>query len=180
MSWFDRVDAAPEPHDLGDELGNTLGIYSAYDQPLAFVVELSETGKGRLRCSIEAAGAYPYGVTAKELVERPLRDDAAAIHDRDAVADLLDLAQQMRVEENGRASFAESADDLAHVVPADRIERTGGLVENDQVGRTEERDAEAEPLLHSLRERCDATRPAVGETDDRQRVRDLALPGGSV
>src|SRR3981081_3332462 len=98
MSRLDRVNAASEPHDLGDELGHTLGIDPAYDQPLAFVVELSEAGKGRLRGSIEAAGTYPHGVTAEELVERSLSDDAATIDDRDAVADLLPLAQETRGE----------------------------------------------------------------------------------
>ena len=57
MARLDGVDAASGTHDLGDELGHTLGIYSAYDQPLAFVVELSEAQKGRLCCAIEPAGA---------------------------------------------------------------------------------------------------------------------------
>src|SRR5712691_12938509 len=128
----------------------------------------------------EVGHAYPNGVTAEKLVEGALRDHAAAIDDGDPVTDLLHLAEEVRVEENGRAAVAQPTNDLAHVVPADRIERARRLVEDDEVGRAEERDAETEPLLHSLRERADAARSAVGEPDDRERVLDLALPRGPV
>src|SRR3989475_5692354 len=180
MARLDGVHAAAEPHDVGHELGHALGIDPAYGQPVALVVELPEARKARLCCAIEVGHAYPHGVTAEELVERALRDHAAAVDDGDAVTDLLHLAEEVRVEENGRAALAQPADDLAHVVPADRIERARRLVEHDEVGRAEQRDAEAKALLHSLRERTDAARSAVGESDDRERVLDLALPRGAV
>src|SRR5437773_1941583 len=157
MTRLDRVDPAAEPHDVGDELGHALGIDPAYDELVALVVELSEARKARLCCAIEVGHAYPHGVTAEELVEGALRDDPAAIDDGDAVADLLHLAQEVRVEEDGRAALAQPADDLAHVVPADRIERARGLVEHDEVGRAEDltvtrrRRRESEQQLHRRR-----------------------------
>jgi len=122
---------------------------------------LAAVGRPRLRLhallsqilvalTIEIDNTYAHGVATEQLVEGALGDDFSVIDDGHSVADLLDLAQQMRVEEDRRAALAKRADDLAHVVTADGIERAGGFVENDEVGRAEERDAESESLLHSL------------------------------
>src|SRR5204862_159627 len=83
----------------------------------------------------------------------PLRHHYAESHDRNRGAHLLDLAEEVRVEEHHGPSVAEAADDLAHVVAADRVERARRLVEQDDCGIVEQRHAEAEPLLHPLRER---------------------------
>src|SRR6266545_617441 len=156
MPWLDRVDAAAQSHDLGDELRHALGVDPANDEPLAVLVELPETREAVARRAIELHDAYPHRVAAEQLVEGALRDDLSTIDDRHPVADLLDLAQQVRVEEDGRAALAKSANDLANVMPADRIERARRLIEDDEVRRAEERDAESEPLLHPLRERAHA------------------------
>src|SRR5438552_13285860 len=103
MTRLDRVDAAAQPHDVGDELGNALGIDPAYDQPVALVVEVPEAREARRCCSIEVGHPYPHGVTAEELVEGALRHHAAAIDDGDPVAHLLHLAEEMRIEKDGRA-----------------------------------------------------------------------------
>ena len=46
----------------------------------------------------------------------------------------------------------------ADVGPADRVERRGRFVEEDQLGLAEQRHAEPEPLLHALREAADRGR----------------------
>ena len=98
------------------------------------------------------------------------------IHDGDAVAHLLDLAQEMRVEEHRGAARGKAANDLAHVVAADRVQCGRGLVEKHELGLAEQGGAEAEALLHSFRERAHAGVAAVGEADRFERVRDLLPP----
>jgi hypothetical protein len=43
------------------------------------------------------------------------------VDDGDPIADLLDLAEEVRVEEDRGAARGQPADDLAHVMAADRI-----------------------------------------------------------
>src|SRR5439155_1048140 len=88
-----------------------------------------------------------------------------AVDDRHAVADLLDLGEEVRVEEHGRPELAQPADDLAHVVAAHRIECARWLFEQHERGPPDERDAEAEALLHPLRVGPDAARRAVRLAD---------------
>ena len=57
---------------------------------------------GRAQPPLAAGGAL-------ELVQRALEDDAAGAHDRDAVAELLDLGQQVAGEQDGRAARATAA-----------------------------------------------------------------------
>ena len=55
-----------------------------------------------------------------QLAERALVDDAAGAHDRDAVAQLLDLGHQVRGEQHGDPLVGEPADERAHVAHARR------------------------------------------------------------
>src|SRR5205807_7771665 len=105
-----------------------------------------------------------------------LRHDLAAVHDGDRIADLLHLAAQVRVYENDRPSLPEHPDDLAHVVTSDRVERARGLVKKHHRRVVEERDAESEALLHSLGERADSARAAIGEPHRRENAIDLRRP----
>ena len=91
-------------------------------------------------------------VSPEQVRQRAGRDDPAVVDDRDPVAQPLDLAQEVRVEEDGRAARLRLADDGADVVAAHRIERGRGLVEDDERRVAEQRGAEAEALLHALRE----------------------------
>ena len=74
------------------------------------------------------------------------------VEDHDAIADTLDLGQQVRVEDDRRAAVARRAHDRSNVGPADGVERRRRLVEQDELGIAEEGDAKAQPLLHPLRE----------------------------
>src|ERR1017187_10943874 len=60
-------------------------------------------------------------------------------NDGDAVTNGLDFTQFMRREENGFAFVLQSLDDLADFHAANRIETTGRLVKNQQIGIVDER-----------------------------------------
>ena len=118
----------------------------------------------------------PNAVAGHDLVERAGGDRPALVEDHDAVADPLDLGQQVRVEDHGRAAIARRPDDGADVGPADRVERRRRLVEQDQLGLAQERHAEPEPLLHALREAADRVVGPVGQPDELEGVVDGAAP----
>jgi hypothetical protein len=71
-------------------------------------------------------------------------------HDRNAVANPLDLAQKVAVEEHSRALRLQARDQLAHVATADRVEIGGRFVQDQQLRPAEDGLCEAEALLHAL------------------------------
>ena len=94
------------------------------------------------------------------------RHQLAAVDDRDAVADELDLGEQVRVEQHRDAAAAQLDEQLAHVAPAGRVQRAGRLVEQQQprAGRrapARSRAAAASPWTSSpsaaARRRCSPT-----------------------
>src|SRR5581483_5362578 len=103
-------------------------------------------------------------------------DELSPEQDRDAVADELDLGQEVRVEEHGDALFAQALEEDAYGAAPDGIERGGRLVEQEQTRLADERLRDAEPLLHSLRHAVDAAVRRVGEGDE---VEQAAALGGS-
>ena len=76
----------------------------------------------------------------------------------------------MTVAPRSRAARTMAAD----VDPADRVERRRRLVEQDELGVAEQRDAEPEPLLHPLREAADRVVGSIGQADAVERVVDGA------
>ena len=66
----------------------------------------------------------------------PGREQPAVADDRDRVADLLHLGQDVRAQQHGDAALAELADHRADVADAGRVEPVGGLVEDQQVRAT--------------------------------------------
>jgi hypothetical protein len=92
----------------------------------------------------------------------------AVAQDADAVADGVDLLEDVRGEEDGRAALGLRADDLAHLLRAGRVEPGGRLVEDQQVWVVDERHREGEPLAHPLRVLPGVPVRGVGEADARQ------------
>ncbi len=82
--------------------------------------------------------------------ERHLADHPPFLHEGDPVARHLDLAQEVRVQEDGRAPGLEVADHVADEEAAEGVEPRGGLVEEDELGLAEERLGQPDPLLHAL------------------------------
>src|SRR4029077_10125754 len=125
---------------------------------------------------VETADADANRCAAEQLVHRPRRDHPAVVDDGHAVADLFDLAQEMRVEKHCGASRGQAANDLAHVMAADRVERRRRFVEEYELWLAYERGGGPQPLLPVVRE---SDSPSVGpprQPDRLQRGRDLVLP----
>ena len=95
---------------------------------------------------------------------------------RDAVAYLLHLAQQVRVEKHRCPACGQPADDLAHVVPANRVEGGCRLVQEHELRLSHQRGAEAQPLLHSLGECADPIVGPLAQSNRLERGSDLVLP----
>ena len=83
----------------------------------------------------------------------------------------------MRCELSRTATPRDFSDEheVADVDPAERVQRAGRLVEDDELRPGDQRDGEPEPLLHALGEPADPVARAVGEADEGQA---LALLGG--
>ncbi len=115
-------------------------------------------------------------MATEQLVEGAGGDGRPLIDDRHAIAHVLGLFEQVGVQEHGGSPLAKPANDLAHVVASDGVEGAGGLVEHHQRGVAEQRHAEPEPLLHSLREGADAVIASLEQTDGLQGPAPLLLP----
>jgi hypothetical protein len=70
---------------------------------------------------------------AQGLPQRHVRPDPPPVDDQNAVADLLDLREDMRGEQDG-VGFAQLLDQLAHLPDLPGIQADGGLVEDQDVG----------------------------------------------
>ena len=80
----------------------------------------------------------------------PSRHQLALRQNRHAVANLLDLAEQVRVQKDRFALRLEGLHDVADLAPAHRIDAVGRLVEEDHVRLVHQRLGDAEPLFHAL------------------------------
>ena len=87
-----------------------------------------------------------------EVVEGALADDPAADDDGDAVADHLDVLEDVRGEEDGLALPLEPDDDVADLLPAERVEAAERLVQDDERRVVDERLGQPHPLEHAPRE----------------------------
>ena len=80
-----------------------------------------------------------HAARARERVRRALADRAAAGDDHDPVADELDLAEQMGVQQHGDPPLAQALEDAADEPAPGGIQRAGGLVEQHEPRRADER-----------------------------------------
>ena len=118
--------------------------------------------------AVDAAQPQPHLVLAEQLGERAGGGDPAVVEDDHPVADPLDLADQVRVEQHGDAAGLQRQHEVADVDPAERVQRAGRLVQDDELRAGDQGDGEPEPLLHALGEAADPVAGAVGEADQRQ------------
>jgi hypothetical protein len=125
---------------------------------------------------VDAGDEARRAVRRQQLVDRALGDQAPAADDRRAVAHELDLGQQVRADQHGRAARGELLDELADLDDAGRVEAVGRLVEHDEPRAAEQRQREAEALLHAEREGSASRVRPSGEADEREQLVDLA-PG---
>ena len=113
-------------------------------------------------------------VGRRQLGGRPDAHDLSLAHHRDAVGELLGLVEVVRREQDGLAERAERADHLPRRAARLRVEAGRRLVEEDEVGIADERDAEVEPPLLAARERLDARVRLLLEPDERDHLVDVA------
>ena len=93
-----------------------------------------------------------------------------------AVADLLHLAQQVRVEEDRGAPLGHLADDAADIVATDGVERRRRLVEEYELRLAEQRRPKAQALLHAFGKRAHTAVGPIGQPHDVQSPLDGFLP----
>ena len=86
----------------------------------------------------------------EQVGEHRLLDDLSARDDRDAIAQLLDLAHEMAREQNGHPLVCQRPHESAHVAHAGGIEPGSGLVEQQQLRLAEERSCDTEALAHPV------------------------------
>ena len=100
------------------------------------------------------------------------------MEDADAIAQPLDVVEQVAREEERHAALAGLlADELAHLVHARGVEAVHRLVEDDQVGAADQRLREAEPLLHAERVAADAPVLRVRQVHPLEKSPDVLFPG---
>ena len=110
--------------------------------------------------------------SALERGDLALVDDPALAHDRHPVAHVLHLGEQMAGEQHGHALVGEAADEQAHVAHARRVEPGRGLVEQQQLGITQERGGDPQPLAHAVRVTAHPVALAAGQLHRVQRLVD--------
>ena len=86
----------------------------------------------------------------QHLAQQAAGDQAALRENRDAAAERLGVAQDVRAEEHRAAAIAQSQDQRADIAPAERIEAGHRLVEDDEIRLVDERLGNAHPLQHAL------------------------------
>ena len=132
--------------------------------------------------STGAAGTSLYCVARRVSSSMlPGRGDFAAAKDGHVIARQLDLGQQMRVEQDGRAVRGRfGAQDVADLAAADGIDAVGRLVEQQHVRRMQQRDGDAEALRHPLRILLDADVDPLRDAQLFQQLQRTALDRGVV
>ena len=76
--------------------------------------------------------------------------ELAAMEDRDPVADVLHVGQQVAGQDDRLALLAQLADQVLDLGRADRVEARGRLVEQDQLGVVDQGLSQPDAALHAL------------------------------
>ena len=116
----------------------------------------------------------------EQVAQLALVDDRALADDRDAVAELLDLVQEVAREQDRDPVAGEPADEVAHVAHAGRVEAGRRLVEQQQPRLAQQRRRDPEPLAHPVRVAADAVLRAVAQLDDLEHLVDARARDGLV
>ena len=102
----------------------------------------------------------------------PSGQDPAAVHDRDVVAGLLDLGQQVARDEDRPTGAGQGRQQVADFHDAGRIQPVDRFVEDDDRGVGKEGLGDAQPLAHPGGVALDRARPDRGQVDLRKDARD--------
>src|SRR5437867_7173172 len=166
----DLADLRAHRHELGDELGDVLRVHRPDREEVPRARGRAEALDRRQVGLAQAGQADQRLGLAEHVVELAAGDDPAVVDDRHAVADLLDLAQQVRVEEHRGTPSRGASHDAPNVDAADGVEGRGRLIEDDERRLAEQGDAQPESLLHALGEAPDEVAGPIGEPHDPERL----------
>src|SRR6185503_11303736 len=144
----ERDAAADEPARELRQHGLGIGVHA--HEALVAGDSGAECGQAFEQRVVDLADAQLDVERASGAPELKLVHDEPVLHERDAVARGLDLAEQVRVQEHGGATVAQLVDDVAHEQAPERIEARRRLIEEDQLRRTEQRGREPGALRHAL------------------------------
>jgi hypothetical protein len=117
---------------------------------------------------VEAMALFRRSVA--QLGDLAVVDDRARTHDRDVVADLLDLGHVMGAEQHRQAAGGEALDQRAHVAHAGGIEPVGRLVENEELRVAQQAGGDSEALAHAERVAPDLVVRAIGQIDELEHL----------
>ena len=110
----------------------------------------------------------------------PWKATVPAVHDRDVVADLLDLGHVVGAEQHGQPAGGQPLDQRPHVADAGGVEAVGGLVEHQQPGLAQQAGRDAEALAHAVGVAADLAVGPVGQVDDLQDLLEQPGPDAAV
>ena len=129
----------------------------------------------RERVLVEPVALEDHARAAAQAVDQRLRrverDDAAAVHDRDAIAQRLGLVEVVRRQHDGAVLGGDRADHVPEVAARLRVEAGRGLVEEHDLGVVHEREGDREALLLAARELPRLRLGLLLEADERQQAR---------
>ena len=113
---------------------------------------------------------------AEQLLAGARGADPPAVEDHHAVADVLDVGEKVRGEQDRLAALLEIDEQVLHLPRADRIEARGRLVEDEELRIVDERLRDAESPRHALGVLADRTMPGAAEADHLEQLLDATLP----
>ena len=156
---------------VGEQLRHARGLGvrdpDAQERPRRLHLEPGRLQRARARFEIGQPDEHRRRGRGREhVVDAPFEHELAAVDDRDAVAGVLDLGEQVARHEHGAALGAEAAQQLADLADAGRVEPVRRFVEHEQRRVLEQRGREAEPLLHAERVAAHFVVAAFGEADE--------------
>ena len=111
-----------------------------------------------------------------QLLRSAQRDDAAVIHDGDAVAQALGLIHVVRGENDGAARLLELVDQVPQMAARLGIEAGGRLVEKQQLRIADQRAGHGQPLLLPAGESCPRARCASLRAARCESLRSTEMP----
>ena len=103
-------------------------------------------------------------------VGRAGQHELAGVDHHDVVAHRLHVVEQVGGQHDRDAERRQAGDEGEHLLPADRVEARGRLVEQHQLGIGHERLGQLRALAHAGREALDRAEPGLVETDEVEHV----------
>ena len=108
----------------------------------------------------------------QDVVHGAFEDELASVHDGHAVADLLDLAEQMGAKDDGLPLGAHRMDHATDRGGTNGVDASGGLVQDHEFGVVHHGLGEADTLEHPFRIGADRPAGRLGHRGEAQGVLD--------